>query len=98
MWQDYVMSIASMMFSYSLVPQLVKCFKDKYVQMPTQTIALTIAGLILYNTCSYTLELYVSYAIGIFTTSCWALLAILKWKYDKQRKKKRAKERRRVNN
>lgn len=92
MWQDYVMSIASMMFSYSLVPQVVKCLKDKYVQMPTQTIALTIAGLVLYNMCSYTLELYVSYTIGIFTTSCWIVLAILKWRYREQRTKNQAEE------
>jgi len=86
MWQDYVMSFASILFGYSLIPQVIKCFNDKYVQIPMQTILFTWTGLVLYNICSYTLKLYISVGIGVITTSCWTVLGLLKWIYSEQRK------------
>lgn len=81
MWQDYVMSFSSILFSYSLIPQVFKCIKEKKVQITNQTIGLTWLGVLLYNLCSFTLELYMSVALGTITFLCWTLLWILKYKY-----------------
>lgn len=93
MWQDYVMSCASLLFGYSLIPQVVACIREKRVQMTKQTILLTWIGVLLCNICSFSLELYISVVIGTVTFACWTMLGILKWRYREQKNKNQTKER-----
>lgn len=75
-WQDITIFIANLVFVYALVPQVWKGFKEKHPNIAFQTGLLTILGLGAIMIAFFSLELYFSAVITMFTTTLWLILFI----------------------
>jgi len=80
-WQDVVLSIVVIGFSYALIPQVIKGFKVKRGLITLQTGLITAIGLYICVIVNISLKLYVTGALNFCTATCWLLLAIqrIKW-------------------
>lgn len=80
MWQDYVIAIVGLLFSYSLIPQIIKIFKDpKLVSgFSWQTVVITTVGLLILSICMFTLTCYLSAFTNLITCLCWAIILVEK--------------------
>jgi hypothetical protein len=74
MWQDYVYSGVSLAFTYSLVPQIVKGFKDKKQDITLQTSAITAIGLYTLAYTAHTFDLDYSALTNAITGTMWATI------------------------
>ena len=84
MWQDKVMSLASVLFAYALIPQIFHSIKNKYVDIKLQTIIITTIGLVLLIISTGTLNFIYATVVNLITFSCWSILLILKLKYGEK--------------
>lgn len=75
-WQDIVVSIANIIFGYSLAYQVFKGFKEKKGFLTIQTSLLTTIGLCALAVAYFTLNLFLSTIICIFNGTMWFLLFI----------------------
>jgi hypothetical protein len=80
-WQDIVISLMNVVFSYALVKQVLQGFKDKQGYINLQTASFTFAGMFIISFCLLTLGLIFSFAVGIFNASMWLILLLQKVKY-----------------
>tara|TARA_Y100000310_G_C20640402_1_gene793581 strand:+ start:250 stop:462 length:213 start_codon:yes stop_codon:yes gene_type:complete len=64
------------MFSYALIPQVIKGFKDKKGHMAFQTALLTTIGLYAASIAFFSLGLLFSGIITIFNGTMWLILLI----------------------
>lgn len=85
MWQDYVLTIVSIAFSYALIPQIILSHKTKEVNFSWQTIIITCICIYIYSFCNYTLSLYLAFVINFINASCWGILGIQKFFYRRSK-------------
>lgn len=75
-WQDIVITIANLLFTYALLPQVYHGFKAKKGVMVFQTAVLTTLGLYAMAVAFLTLNLLFSGIISTINGTLWALLLI----------------------
>ena len=85
MSQDYIMSMASVLMSYALVPQVVWGFRHRDGGGPVQTALLTTIGLATMSVCGFTLGLYWSAGVWTITTALWACVLWQRIRYAPSR-------------
>ncbi|MBU2104513.1 MAG: hypothetical protein KKF67_01920, partial [Nanoarchaeota archaeon] len=74
MWQDIAITICIVAFSYALIPQIYKGFREKKGLISLQTSFITFTGLYLLSLVYFTLKLYFSTIISIITGTLWLIL------------------------
>ncbi len=84
LWQDMVLTIVSIIFSLSLVPQIYQGFKEKIGPIRYQTSVPTFLGLFVITGVYLTLHLYFSAAMSFFTGVAWFLLCLQRMTYTKK--------------
>ena len=83
LWQDYVLSAATIAFSYALLPQIFKNFKEKRANMSIQTTLITSIGLYICSGAAYTLGLVMTAVFYIIAATLWAVLFCQSIKYKR---------------
>ena len=83
-WQDILISVANVLFSYSLIHQVYHGFKKKEGAMTLTASSLTTIGLYAFSFAFYTLGLYASTIISIFNGTLWLTLFIQRIIYQKK--------------
>ena len=80
-WQDMVITLANLLFTYSLIIQVHKGFKDKKAHMHFQTALFTTIGLYAITIAFTSLNLLFSALVSGFNATMWLLLFIQKLIY-----------------
>ncbi|MFH1789811.1 MAG: hypothetical protein ABH832_01965 [bacterium] len=80
-WQDIVITLAILIFSLSLFPQVYYGFKEKKGFITYATSAPTFTGLYVICIAYYTLGLYFSTALCFITGTIWLVLFMQRLKY-----------------
>ncbi|MBT7101907.1 hypothetical protein HN935_00125 [archaeon] len=75
-WQDVIITICVLAFSYALVPQIVHGFKNKKSSISAQTTFISSAGMIILGITYITLKLYFSAIMSIIGGMLWEILFI----------------------
>jgi len=75
-WQDLVISIVNIVFSISLVPQVIHGFKEKKALITFATSIPTFLGLYVLAFTFFTLDLYYSSILSFLTATLWLVLFI----------------------
>jgi hypothetical protein len=83
MWQDIVITIANILFSWALIPQVYHGFKNKRGIILLQTATLTTIGLYSTAFAFFTLKLYFSATISTLNGTFWLLLLIQRLVYNR---------------
>ena len=73
-WQDIVITIANLLFTYALIPQVYHGFKTKKGAMVFQTALLTTIGLYAATFAFISLKLYFSGIISSINATLWLIL------------------------
>ena len=73
-WQDIVISISTLLFSYALIPQIIHGFRNKKKTITTQTSVITFVGLYTISVCFFTLKLYLSAIMDFVSGSLWLII------------------------
>jgi len=73
-WQDIVITIAIIAFSYALIPQIYQGFKQKKGFINIQTSLITSIGMFVVAFCYLSLNLIFSAIMGFITGTLWAIL------------------------
>jgi hypothetical protein len=81
MWQDYVLTAASISFSYALIPQVWYGYKNKIKTITNQTGIITTAGLTAMAATLYTLDLDLSTITTATAAGLWGTLTLQSFKY-----------------
>jgi|GEM_PF-1162233 len=81
LWQDIVITTASIVFSAALIPQIYRCFKEKKCQITRATSAPTIIGVFSVSIAYITLGLYWSAGFGFINGLLWLTLFIQRFAY-----------------
>ncbi len=82
-WQDWVISISSILFVYSLSNQVIHGFKKKKGFLTIQTSVLTTIGLYAVAISFFFLNLYFSAILTIINATLWLTLFLQRLKYGK---------------
>jgi hypothetical protein len=82
-WQDIAISIISIIFGISLVPQVYYGFRDKTGPIKFLTSVPTTLGLYGLSVIYLTLSLYFSSATAFVTGTLWLVLVIQRMVYHK---------------
>tara|TARA_B100000315_G_C14123240_1_gene383535 strand:+ start:312 stop:560 length:249 start_codon:yes stop_codon:yes gene_type:complete len=77
-WQDIIISIAEIVFSISLFPQIYLGFKKRSGDISLMTSIPTTLGLFLVAYAFFTLSLHYSAIISIVTAILWMILLLLR--------------------
>lgn len=83
-WQDIVITIANILFSISLIPQVFYGFKEKSGPIKFQTSVPTFVGLYVISIAFWSMALYFSGIISVLTATLWLLLFIQRIIYHKK--------------
>lgn len=83
MWQDLLISVASIIFTISLVPQVYYGYKEKSGPIHHQTSVPTFLGLYAITIAYLSLNLYYSTFFAGTTATLWLILFIQRIKYKK---------------
>ena len=75
-WQDIVITIANLMFTYSLVNQVVYGFKKKKGFLTITTSVLTFIGLYAMTVAFFSLSLYFSAIVAFINATLWFILFV----------------------
>ena len=75
-WQDIVITIVIIFFSYALVPQIIKGFKEKRKLIVFQTTLITSVGLFIISITYLTMNLFFSTIMAFITGTLWTILFI----------------------
>ena len=79
MWQDYAFTLASLMFGYSLVPQLIKNHKAQSAkQISWQLIIISLVAVIISVIACYTIKLYLTTGMNLIQSLCWIAMIVQK--------------------
>jgi len=81
MWQDTVITIVNLVFSYALIIQVIQGFKDKKAYINFQTGLLTTIGLYSIVIAYASLNLWFSTIVGTFNATMWLTLFIQRITY-----------------
>jgi len=82
-WQDYVIAICTIGFSYALIPQIILHFKKKKVELTWQTIIITVIGILVVMICMFSLGLWFTTAMNFLAMMLWMIFGVQKWIYRK---------------
>ena len=82
-WQDITISIAVILFSYALIPQIYEGFKTKKSTITIQTSLITFVCLYVIGIVYFTLRLYFSMIMTFLTATLWFILFIQSIIYKK---------------
>ena len=77
-WQDIVLMILSVLFSYALIPQIIQGYKTKKGVMNFQTSTITFIGLYFNAIIFISLGLYFSATTLFIASSLWYVLLVQK--------------------
>lgn len=83
MWQDWVMAICSVVFSWALVPQVVRGFKDRQGYVEGWTAAPYTMAVVAVAVSLLTLRLWFAGAVGMASAGLWAVLWLQREFYGK---------------
>jgi len=84
MWQDYAFTVASFMFGYSLIPQLIKNYIAKSAeQISWQLMLGSLVALGISAVSCFTLKLYLTTAMNCIQMMCWSVMIYQKIHYAK---------------
>jgi len=75
-WQDLIIAIANLLFTFSLANQVYHGFKVKRGFLLLRTSGLTSLGLYLVGICFFSLSLYFSGIVAITNATLWLTLFI----------------------
>jgi len=75
-WQDIVITIVMIFFSYALVPQIIKGFKEKRGLIAFQTALITSIGMFVITVTYSTINLIFSTIMALITGILWTILLI----------------------
>ena len=81
-WQDIVISIVVVLFSYALIPQIVYGFKNKKPTITFQTAIITSLGMYIIAITYLTIDLIFSTIMCLITGTLWLLLLIQRVIYN----------------
>ena len=81
-WQDLVISFVNIVFSISLIPQVIYGYKLKKGLITLKTSIPTTLGLYVMSFTFFSLKLYYSAALGALTATLWLILFIQKLRYN----------------
>jgi uncharacterized protein with PQ loop repeat len=81
--QDIIIAIIAILFSYSLIPTIIKIIKNSYLSntLSWQTVIITTIGLFIMAFSMLNLGLLFSFITNLITAICWLIVLILKIKY-----------------
>ena len=82
-WQDIVIFVIMIAFSYALFPQVYLGFKKKKGFVSLQTSLITFIGMYILSVIYLTLNLYFSAVIGFVTGTLWFILFLQRIIYVK---------------
>ncbi|MBT4935696.1 hypothetical protein HOL21_02130 [Candidatus Woesearchaeota archaeon] len=82
-WQDMVIAIANLLFTFSIFSQVHHGFKRKKGFVILQTSGLTSLGLYAIAIAFFTLSLYFSAIIASINATLWAILFVQRIVYTK---------------
>lgn len=85
LWQDIVLTVASVVFSVALVPQIYFGFKNKSGPIKLQTSVPTFIGLYVVAITYYTLSLYLATATAFAAGTLWFVLFAQRILYRKDK-------------
>lgn len=77
-WQDFVAATCTLLFTYALIPQVIKGFRQKRGVIEFQTGAITFICLYILAGTMLTLELYYTSAMNFLAGTLWLLLFLQK--------------------
>ena len=80
-WQDYVMGVAALGFTYALIPQVIHGFKNKKTIIQSQTALITFLGLYAFGIATFSLGLYFSTAVNVVNAILWTIIFYQSIKY-----------------
>ncbi|MFA6427746.1 MAG: hypothetical protein WCW16_04900 [Candidatus Magasanikbacteria bacterium] len=80
-WQDIVITIASIVFSLALFPQVYYGFKNKKGTITHSTSVPTFLGLYVIAITYFSLGLYFSAGMSVVTATLWLIFFIQRVKY-----------------
>ena len=83
MWQDFVITIANLIFSVSLIPQVYLGFKTKTGPITLATSIPTSTGLYIISFAYYTLSLNYSAILSFVNGTFWFVLFLQRVIYKK---------------
>lgn len=86
MWQDVVYALAAFAFSYALIPQIVKGYKQKHQDIAVQSSLITSIALYILTFTSITLGLYYYASMNLFAAILWSVILYQRFHYGKHRK------------
>lgn len=75
---DLLLSLVSILFSISMIPQIVKSFKEKSVNISWITIIISIIGLGIISVVNELIGMTFYSITNFITAFCWFFLAFLK--------------------
>jgi len=81
MWQDIIIAIANILFTYSLIHQVYHGFKNKKGFLTLTASGLTTIGLYAISVAYFTLSLYFSVVISFINGTLWLILFMQGWIY-----------------
>ena len=84
-WQDIVLTVANLIFSLSLIPQVYEGYRKKKGFITIATSAPTFIGVYAMAISLYTLSLYFSSITAALTGTLWLILFIQRIIYNKAR-------------
>jgi uncharacterized protein with PQ loop repeat len=80
---DIILMFASICLSYSLIPQIIKCIKNKSCKdLSWQFIIITIIALTIMSCCLFAEKLYFSSISNFLTVIAYIIIMFLKFHYD----------------
>jgi len=74
MWQDIIITITILAFSYALIPQVVEGFRNNKGSINLQTSLITSIGMFVLSVVYATLGLYFSTIVALLTGGLWTTL------------------------
>ncbi|PIN93513.1 hypothetical protein COU61_00840 [Candidatus Pacearchaeota archaeon CG10_big_fil_rev_8_21_14_0_10_35_13] len=82
-WQDLVITITNLLFTYSLIPQVWEGFKIRKGLLTIQTSIITTIGLYAMSVVFLSLGLTFSFVISLINGTLWLILLLQRLSYGK---------------
>lgn len=79
---DVIMTVATLMLSYSLIPQIIKSYKENKVEITWQTVIITTIALWILVYGFSQLNIIFNTIANVLTATGWTILLVLKIKTE----------------
>ena len=84
MWQDIVLGICTLGFSYALIPQIISHFKKQKVSLTWQTILITAFCMYIVTFTMFTLKLWLTSSMNLLGATMWSIFGVQKWMFERR--------------